>query len=84
MMTLKQAEEALAKLIDDKGLSAAEKQQAIFNIAKELSADIPGTKTVLYSGYVDGKKTENIALSMYDDSPNIRIINKTGVDNGKH
>ena len=52
MKTLEQAYKELADLVANTDLSAADKQQKIFDIAKELSADIPGTKTVLYSGNV--------------------------------
>ncbi|MDR0467385.1 MAG: hypothetical protein LBG67_00875, partial [Campylobacteraceae bacterium] len=82
MMTFDEAKYALAELTNDegyKGLSAEAKQQAIFDLAKEISVETTGTKTVLYSGYVDGKRAMDIAEAMADADSNIRIINKTDV-----
>ena len=85
MMTLKQAEEALAKLINDeeyKKLSTEAKQQKIFDIAKELSTDTAGSKTVLFSGRLYGrtiKTGDDIAEKIANNISDVRIINKTDV-----
>ncbi|MDR0468146.1 MAG: hypothetical protein LBG67_04775 [Campylobacteraceae bacterium] len=86
MMTFDEAKYALAKLISDekyKDLSAAEKQQAILDLAKDVNADMAGSKTVLYSGSVKvndetAMKAWDIAKEMAKD-PNVRIIDKTDV-----
>jgi hypothetical protein len=85
-MTFDEAKYALAKLISDekyKDLSAAEKQQAILDLAKDVNADMAGSKTVLYSGSVKvndetAMKAWDIAKEMAKD-PNVRIIDKTDV-----
>ena len=82
MMTFKQAKTALKKLINSqeyKDLSAKEKQQEIFKISKKVNADREGTKTVLYSGSINGKSTGDIAEEMAGADSNIRIINKTDI-----
>jgi hypothetical protein len=80
-MTFKQAKTALRKLINSqeyKDLSAKEKQQEIFKISKKVNADRDGTKTVLYSGSINGKSAWDIAKEMAKD-PNARIVDKTDV-----
>ncbi|MDR2790405.1 MAG: hypothetical protein LBB59_05470 [Campylobacteraceae bacterium] len=65
-----------------KSLSNEMKLQKLDELAKSLSADTSGSKTVFYSGILaDGQKAEDIVDAMTDADPTLRVIDKT--DAGK-
>ncbi|MDR2636181.1 MAG: hypothetical protein LBC08_05065, partial [Campylobacteraceae bacterium] len=80
MMTEQQAQITLDHLINSesyKSLSSEAKQQALFNISKDVSVDASGSTTILYSGNIDGQKTGDIVATIAELDPNVRIINNT-------
>jgi hypothetical protein len=65
--------------IEFKSLSNKAKIERLEELAKSLSADVSGSKTVFYSGTIEGQSARDIAEAIADKDPNARIINKTAV-----
>lgn len=51
-------------------------QSRLLDFVKQLSVDAPGSKTVLYSGYIDGVHASEIINQMMGN-PDVRLIDKT-------
>jgi hypothetical protein len=80
MMTEQQAKIALNDLVNSesyKSLSSEAKQQALFNLSKDISIDASGSKTVFYTGKIDGRSANSIVEEMIKKGDDIRVINKT-------